>query len=280
MRKRTSRALVGGGGGLGGIAWEIGYLAGLGDSGVDPRDVDLIVGTSAGAVMAVQLASDTPLDLLYRRQVEPSLQSREIYQPLNIEALAERLRGRPKDPLEAGREAGAMALRAHTISEAERRALIEGRLPSRDWPATRLTIAAVDAETGALVVFDAASGVSLVDAVAASTALPGVWPPATIAGRRYIDGGIRTLENADLAIGHDRVLILQPLPLPGIDTLTAERATLHAAGAQTYVATPDAASAAAIGPNPLDPAIRSAAAAAGRDQGRREGDAVAALWAR
>jgi NTE family protein len=277
MRKRRSRALVGG---LGGIAWEIGYLAGLGDAGVDPRDVDLILGTSAGAVMAVQLASGTPLELLYGRQVEPSLQSPEVHRPLKIAELAERLRARPKDPLEAGREAGAMARRAQTISEAERRTIVEGRLPARDWPATRLAITAVDCETGALVVFDAASGVSLLDAVAASTAIPGVWPPATIAGRHYIDGGIQTLENADLAIGHDRVLILQPLPLPGIDTLTAEREMLHAAGAQTYVATPDAAAAAAIGPDPLDPAIRSAAAAAGRDQGRREGDAVARLWAR
>src|SRR5580658_2898193 len=98
MRKRTSRALVGGGGGLGGIAWEIGYLAGLGDSGVDPRDVDLIVGTSAGAVMAAQMAAASASSPHSHSKAKPTVQSRDTYQSLKSKALAERLRGRPKDP--------------------------------------------------------------------------------------------------------------------------------------------------------------------------------------
>ena len=54
------------------------------------------------------------------------------------------------------------------------------------------------------MVFDAASDVRLLDAVGASCAVPGIWPPVTINGRRYIDGGIRSAANADLAAGCDR----------------------------------------------------------------------------
>ena len=160
----TSQALVLGAGCVSGIAWITGLLTGLADAGKDVTDVELIVGTSAGATVAAQLGSGLSLQELYARQVQPELQSAEI---------------------------------AQTIPESERRAVIESRLPSQDWPVRALKLFAVDAESGEPRIFDSASGVGILDAVTASCAVPGVWPPTTIDGRRYIDGGVRSGTNAE-----------------------------------------------------------------------------------
>jgi NTE family protein len=123
-----------------------------------------------------------------------------------------------------------------------------------------------------LAVFDAASGVSLVDAVAASSAVPGVWPPVTIDGRRYMDGGVRSADNADLAAGAQRIIVVSPLglnsPLPSPMPLREVLTRLKKGGATVTVISPDETSAAAIGTNALDPATRVPAAMAGRAQGR------------
>jgi NTE family protein len=150
--------------------------------------------------------------------------------------------------------------------------VIESRLPSHEWPARALKIVAVDAESGQPQVFDNASGVSLVDAVTASCAVPGVWPPATIHGRRYVDGGVRSSANADYAAGASRVLAIVPLGnvelFPSDKTLGQAVDELRASGAEVAIVEPDEASLAAIGASPLDPARRKPAAEAGRTQGR------------
>ena len=182
-------ALVLGGGGVAGVAWMTGLLAGLAAGGQDVTGADLVIGTSAGATVAAQLGSGLPLDELLARQVEPAKQAREITVALDLEKFAADVQ-----PFLAGastpdaqlRGFGQFALRAPTVPEAERRAVIEGRLPSHDWPARPLQLTAVDCASGELVVFDASSGVSLVDAVTASCAVPGVWPPVSIGGRRYM----------------------------------------------------------------------------------------------
>jgi len=109
------------------------------------------------------------------------------------------------------RQVGAYALDAHTVPEGDRRAVIAGRLPSHDWPARRLQVTAVDAATGELRIFQAGSGASLVDAVAASSAVPGIWPPVTIGASRYVDGGVRSADNADLASCFSRITVISPL---------------------------------------------------------------------
>jgi NTE family protein len=173
---------------------------------------------------------------------------------------------------EMRRAVGRFALDAVTVPELERRAVIRSRLPSPGWPARALKIVAVDAESGEPRVFDSASGVSVVDAVTASCAVPGVWPPATIDGRRYVDGGVRSSANADYAVGASRVLVIAPLGaielFPTEKTLDEAVNELRAGGAQVAVVGPDEPSQAAIGPNPLDPATRTPAAEAGRAQGR------------
>ena len=156
--------------------------------------------------------------------------------------------------------------------EADRLAAVGSRLPSPQWPARRLLLVAVDAETGETRVFDRDSGADLVDAVAASCAVPGIWPPVTIGGHRYVDGGIRSSDNADLAAGCAGIVVLSPLgydsPFPSPMALRDVVGRLRSEGSAVTVITPDEASVAAMGINPLDPATRRPAAQAGLAQGR------------
>ena len=265
-----------GGGGVAGIAWITGLLAGLADAGQDvTAAADVIIGTSAGASVAAQLGSGLPLEELFARQVEPALQSRELMAVIDWEKFAadiERYTSASDTPTEQLRNLGRFALDADTVPEPQRMAVIESRLPSREWPTTPMKLTAIDCVSGELTVFDAASGVSLVDAAAASAAVPGIWPPVTIDGRRYMDGGVRSADNADLAAGAQRVIVISPLgmdsPLPTPMPLREVLAGLKDGGATVTVISPDEASLAAIGTNALDPATRVPAATAGRAQGR------------
>ncbi|RKE19134.1 patatin-like phospholipase family protein [Streptomyces sp. TLI_171] len=273
------RGLVLGGGGLAGIAWQTGLLHGLAETGLDvPGTADHILGTSAGSTVAGQLASGLPLAELYRRQTDPARQNHEIVPP--AEALGalfetiEKLLAEITDPAELRRRIGRLALDADTVPAAERHAVIAGRLPAHEWPAWPLTLTAVDADTGEPRTFDRHSGVTLVDAVAASCAVPGIWPPVEIDGRRYMDGGIRSSNNADLMTGQQTVLVLAPMTDP---FLAAELQTLEATG-RVLAVTPDEDSRAAFGINPLDTAVRTPAAEAGLAQGRRIADQVRELW--
>src|SRR5215469_5344462 len=278
------KALVLGGGGVAGIAWMTGLLTGLADAGDDVTAADLIIGTSVGANVAAQLGSGLPLPDLFERQSDPALQSSELVAELDVAKMvtevATYMRG-ATGPVEIQRRIGTYALAAATVPEAARRAVIESRLPSRDWPDRKIQLTAVDAATGELALFDAQSGVSLVDAVTASCAVPGVWPPVTIGSSRYIDGGVRSSDNADLATGFGRITVISPLglesPIPSPLPLREAVTQLRAEGSLVTVIVPDAGAAAAIGTNALDPATRTPASQAGRAQGRAGLAANAAL---
>jgi len=238
-------------------------------------------------VVGAQIASGADLESLFASQLTPVEQSKErmvAFDPVQmVEAFSQAIAGAGPALKAMRARIGAYALAAPTTSEAERRAIIETRLPVHTWSQQRLLIVAADTETGEEYIMDRESGVSLVDAVAASCAVPGIWPPVTIAGRRYMDGGVRSATNADLARGYDRVLILNPLGAnanyfgAGTD---AEAAALEREGSQVLVIAPDAASAAAIGLNPLDPATRQPSALAGHTQGRELAAPVTAFWSR
>lgn len=268
-------ALVLGGGGLAGIAWMTGLLTGLAEAGDDLTSPGLIIGTSAGAHVAAQLGSGLPLTDLFARQADPSRQQAEKVAELDISKFATEV-GRylagAATPAETLRRIGAYALAAKTVPEDVRRNVIERRLPAHHWPARRIQLTAVDAETGELRIFDSASGASLVDAVAASSALPGLWPPVTIGGSRYIDGGVRSADNADLAAGFSRITVISPIGfdslIPSSRPLRDAVDKLRADGAAVTVIVPDAASAALMRTNTLDPATRTPAAQAGLAQGR------------
>lgn len=275
----SGRALVLGGGGVTGIAWETGMLAGLAEAGIDLTSADLVVGTSAGSVVGAQILSGASLADLYAAQLTDA--TGEIAARMGATTMLRFVAALlwPGDEQHARARIGRAALRARTVPEAERRAVIERRLPSAEWPERRLLIASVDALTGELRIFDRSSGVSLPDAVAASCAVPLVWPPITIDGRRYIDGGVRSATNADLAAGCDRVVVLAPITyaLRRSGSIRNQLASLGPS-IRSVVISPDAAARKAIGSNVLDPAHRVMSARAGHAQSAGVADSVAAVW--
>ena len=273
------RALVLGGGGLTGIGWEWGMIAGLVAAGIDLTAADLIVGTSAGSVVGAQLAAEADPQERYTFQLRPpdsELTAR--MRPLTTARWGWAIL-RSRDARQTGRNLGRVALTTRTVPESVRREVIASRLPVKIWPERALLITAVDADSGERAVFDRNSGVELVDAVAASCAVPGVWPPVTIDGRRYIDGGVRSAANADLAADAGVVVILAPI-VRGFGPITsvARQAAALRTRARVEVVQPDAAALRAIGHNVLDPSRRPGAARAGRAQAAAEAARIREAW--
>jgi NTE family protein len=274
--------LVLAGGGLAGIAWETGILCGIADEAPEVAQTllaaDVLLGTSAGSTVAAQLGSGTSLDELFARQV--AAESHEIDSGIDVDEIAELFITAMATPgitkEQKLQRIGAIALAADTVPEPIRREVISHRLPSHDWPARTLRVTAIDAITGELVVLDAGAGVDLVDAVAASCAVPGAWPPVTIGDRRLIDGGVGSTVNMAAAADCGAVVVLVPSgensPSPFGTGAGAEIAEFPGATLAVFA---DDAALAAFGRNPLDPACRIPSALAGREQGRREADCVA-----
>jgi NTE family protein len=275
-------ALVLGGGGITGVAWEIGVLAGLAEAGVDLGSAGLVVGTSAGSVVGAQVTGGGQLEAMYERQL--ALPADEKAARMSRADLARygwaMFRSRGRD-VEFRRRVGALALAAAkaglTPPEEERLQVIGSRLVSPEWPSRPLVVAAVEAQTGEFRPFDRDSGVPLVQAVAASCAVPGVYPPVTIDGRRYIDGGIRSATNADLARDCGRLVVLAPIPR-GIGPIGSVDAQVTGMVSRVAVVSPDRESRRAIGRNALDPAARAPSARAGRAQAKAVVEQVAEAW--
>ncbi len=270
------RTLVLAGGGVAGIAWELGVLLGLRDEGVDVvGSVDLVIGTSAGSAVGGQILSGIDLETLYERQLLAA--HGEINPTVDFELMmsvfADLFGGNLPD--HAGRLRICEAARnAETIAPELRRAVIEWRLPSHGWPTVPFRVTAVDVETGELVVFDRSSGVDLVDAVAASCAVPVIWPLVEIGGRRYTDGGVYSPTNAQLAVGSDVALVITPGGSDRVAAIEPELQALRDSGCRVDLIAADAESTAVM-PNPLDPDSRAASAREGRRQGRQAAAQVA-----
>ncbi|MDT5013432.1 MAG: hypothetical protein QOH57_5049 [Mycobacterium sp.] len=277
-------ALVLAGGGVAGVAWETGFLLGVQDQAPAAArrllDAELLLGTSAGSTVAAQVSSGAGLADLYERQLAPN--SHEIEPGIEIDdlmALFERaVAGSGQSSAERLRAVGQQAVATETVTEDVRRAVIAARLPSQAWPDRRLVVTAIDVETGERVLLDRESGAALVDAVAASCAVPGVWPPVTIGARRFMDGGVGSTANVDAVTDVDAVVLLAPSQEPGAALFGRSLADELAdfAGPSLAVFADDA-SIAAFGPNVLSPASRAPSATAGREQGRRQAAEVAAF---
>jgi len=295
-RAAGKRALVLGGAGSTGNAWEIGVIAGLFEAGLDVTEADLTIGTSAGSTAAAQITSE----------IQPSELLADILaaapQPPTGPLRSDRGRGRigaasdlmertgaiiaaAEDAADMRRRMGAAALETDAASDSsvqtQWRATVAGRLPSQHWPQRPVFIVAVDADTGEPVVFDRHSGVDLVDAVAASTSN---GFPYSIGGNRYINGGYRRNENADLAAGYARVLVLSPFggrtrhPLEWGMHLEAQVDELRARGSRVETIFPDSNAEHMFGANAMDLSLRPPAARAGYDQGRSLADRLTKFW--
>jgi NTE family protein len=297
-----SVALVLGGGGAAGNAWEIGIVAGLADAGLDLTEVaDLVIGTSSGATAAAQLRSGIPPAELYASVLSPPgqpMQRRSERPPaLPMATVFERMRAisaAATSAIDLQRAMGAFGLECDSIlgsTAGQHRAVVAARLSRHAWSVRPMIVVAVDARSGELVTFDRDSGVDLVDAVAAGTALPGSSPTIRINGTHYINGGVRSPENADLASGYANVVVLSPFggrtgtlpegqfeglrrpPEWGMD-LESQVDALRKQGSRVAVITPDVDSQAAMGTNQMDPATRAPSARAGFSQGKYEADRV------
>ena len=272
----SKRALVLAGGGIAGIAWETGILQGIADESPETAEAllaaDVLVGTSAGSTVSAQIGSGLPLEALFERQI--GAESAELDPGVSIDTVTDLFVKAVLTPnttkAQKLQQIGAVALSAATVDPAVRRKVIEARLPSHDWPSRVLRISAVDIDTGELVALDRDSGVSLVDAVEASCAVPAVWPIVTIAGRRFMDGGIGSAVNMVLAADCDTVVALVPqgrsTPSP-FGTGAAQE--VDGFDGRSLGIFADDESLAAFGENPLNPACRVPSAQAGRAQGRR-----------
>ncbi|WP_427015874.1 patatin-like phospholipase family protein [Pseudarthrobacter sp. P1] len=294
-RAGGERALVLGGGGSAGNAWLIGVIAGLCEAGLDVTEADLIIGTSAGSTAAAQITGASPTQLLAdilaavpQPRTGPGGSDRGR---IAIRPVADHMRrmgeiiAAAEDAADMRRRMGAAALDMDAASDGswqtQWRATVAARLPSQHWPQRTVLITAVDAHTGEPVVFDRHSGVDLADAVAASCSS---GFPYRIGDSRYIDGGYRRNENADLAAGYARVLVLSPFggrtrhPLEWGMQLAAQVDELRARGSRVETIAPDSNPRDMFGANAMDPSTRPPAARAGHDQGRALAGQLAEFW--
>lgn len=294
----TTRALVLGGGGAVGIAWESGLLAGLSMSGVDLAQADFIVGTSAGSFVGAQVAmghsASSIVDAIRAEDPAQFLSARG--RPMKVPdmsavlaKMAEAVSGaRPAEQVCA--EIGAWALSAEPMMTEKEFIAGFGRsfsgLTADFWPERSYACTAVDAADGSFVLWNKDSKVGLLDAVASSCAVPGVFPPITIRGRRYMDGGMRSPTNADAAKGYDLVAVIalrgaaiDPTIAEGFQrALDRELDILRGSGARVELIVPDPASVETFGMNMMDPTRRKGAATAGVAQGKASADHLREFW--
>jgi len=290
-----SRALVLSGGGSVGIGWQTGIAAGLASEGVDLAEADFIVGTSAGSVVGAQIALGRDMGARLERYRNPPPsearpESARSVPPERLEQLM-KVMADPEGDTDDERRAsiGRFALEAETGPED---AFVDGfsRLASGPWPA-RYVCTAVNAQTGEFKVWDAETGVPLERAVASSCCVPGLFPPVTIGDARYIDGGMRSVANLDLAAGHEKVLLITLMSgdRPAINErmaeafkrrAEAERKAVTDAGGTIEVIAPDADAAKTMGINLMDASLAGAAAEAGFKQGTSIASAISAFWQR
>lgn len=294
-----TRALVLGGGGPVGIAWESGLIAGLAQAGVNLAQADFILGTSAGAFVGARLALGADPKALADPILAETPKARSTESPSSLNAtppdmtrlmrlMVETYSG-PRDPQTVRRDIGAFALEAQTPDEATFISSFGhafSSLPDDAWPDRGFACTAVDAATGAFQLWTRESGVGVTRAVASSCSVPGVYPPVSLKGARYMDGGMRSSVNADLAVGHDLVVVVQVRSGATAGAAAegyrrrfeAETAVLRDGGAQVVVLSPGEASQAAMGLNLMDFRKRADAARAGLAQGAQAALALRAAW--
>ena len=286
-------ALVLGGGGPVGEAWESGVIAGLADKGVNLSPMDRIIGTSAGAVVGARLAMGmTPEQLtqqaLIRFEGPPPAPTQKPPPPPDLSFLVNQLQqlnaGKTTEQ-SVGVEVGRWALSAHPVAtESEFVASYWRRFPKKQWPSRAYECVSVNAADGSLRVWNESSGVPLALAVASSCALPGLFAPVEIDGQPYMDGGARSTTNADVARGCKTAFVMvptaginHPLATLSVPRLDVEIGILRKSGCKVAVILPDSASVTAFGQSGAGEQRNAAAMDAGRIEGRAKAKEIGAL---
>jgi NTE family protein len=282
-------ALVLGGGGALGIAWETGVLAGLQRSGIDVTGADLLVGTSAGSVVASQIAQGHTFGELIERHMEArpdGIETNMDFDLQNLMMIFQTWAALPEVTESACAEIGRMALASKTVGEDSWVASFE-ELVDPEWPDRDLLLTTVDAENGKFRAWSRADGIDIRRAVASSCAVPGMFPCVSHNGHRYQDGGVRSGTSADIAAGYDAVLIVAPIgarsdsidPLLGRIT-KAEAEALRTTGVHVDLVFPDTQSLEAMGFNRMDGARRPITAEAGLRQGADLARSLEDAWSK
>ena len=236
MNSERQRALILGGGGAVGVAWEVGVLAGLAAAGIDLTGIhiagsntpNVILGTSAGSIVGAMLSTHHIDDLLELSTSDSSSKViEEVVPMLDFAAMAETFAMwqniSPDAPANLARVCE-LAANTKSISEERWVGSMAENLKA-GWPDPRFRCTAVDTATGQRMVWTADSQVDVAAAVASSCSVPSIFPSVTITSNgytsRYTDGGVHSGTSIDLASGVDRILVLAPIGSWAGDTLDA-----------------------------------------------------------
>jgi NTE family protein len=300
----VTRALVLGGGGVVGIAWEVGILTGLAEEGFDLTGLptlhghqpDAILGTSAGSMVGALLGTHTLAELadLSTRDDRAEV-IMETVALLDFTLMAECFGAWQKVGLptpEALKMVCDFALKTQTISE-DRFVDSFADMVSPAWPDSRFRCYAVNTSTGERVEWTHASGVETGRAIASSCSVPSIFPPITITTgattQRYTDGGVYSGTSIDRVAGTDRILVLAPIGSFAGDTLDSAAAAavvretqiVEAAGSSVITLfTDDKTNDATLG-TPLtrmDPSMRQPALEHGIRQGHELANQLRGWW--
>lgn len=244
-----------GGGGIFFVAWQVTYLEQLAQLGVNLKGAGRVVGTSAGSLVASILEAGN----LRRFEREVSLFAKTpalvsmlapsgSLKPSQQRALDFFVAAQTAEP-ELVRSIGHKALAALTPSANKMARSVSAMLLSRSWPADALHITCVDTLTGERCVITRDAGVRIERAVAASSAVPGIFSPQPIGDRRCMDGGVSgSGTHLDLLAGCDRAVILSlttttPAPIgamtqaPG--NFAKDVSALEASGTKVFLRSPE-----------------------------------------
>lgn len=242
MNSKVALALSGGG--HYGIAFHIGYLKGLFDKGIDLRTVDYIIGTSAGSQVSTTISSMIDWDTIWQEQIIEKVNETTPISDKEMGELFQAFDQLAKESKSTKAWVDGMGeISKNTqpnVSLDARRDMIRNRLGSvpLEWN-DKLNIVATELETSERKVFNAQSGVALIDALAASSALQGVWQPIPINGYHYYDGGSYSMENPDVVDDAVKVIVLTtnlPIETPyALDQLVEQ---MKADGKDVYVVKP------------------------------------------
>lgn len=274
INKMTNHALVLGGGGSYAIGWELGYLSALAEEGIEVRQLDLVIGTSGGAQAAAAITSNQNWEEIFQQQIVPKSDEEPPHQDMGtIIAKYNEIAKKSTNSKDWLKNYSLFALENNKFDESIHLNRLKKRILVKEWP-DNLMITAIDAKKSERVVFTAESKVEIHKAMSSSGSLPGVWPATTIGDRKYYDGGCHSMDNADLAIGAKKVLILSPnLPVVTPYTLDEAMKNLEENGSEVKLITPSQEvvdKLFELGGNTVDTKIRPEIAKIAKEQGKKE----------